>query len=87
MTVDTWWNMLSQEVVEAPALDMFKTHLDKTTDKLSSTVLSSDWFETDYFQGLLLITLYGLLTAPGRATCQNFLCLSFLPVQFMTWIK
>lgn len=29
MTVVICWNKLSQEVVEAPALDMFKTHLDK----------------------------------------------------------
>lgn len=43
MTVVTWWTKLSQEVVEAPALDMFKTHLDKTTGKLNS-VLSTDWF-------------------------------------------
>lgn len=38
MTVVTCWNKLSQEVVEAPALDMFKTHLEKTTGDLNSTL-------------------------------------------------
>lgn len=56
MTVVKCWNNLPREVVQAPSLDIFKTHLDKTTTNLNWLYVEY-WFGPDDLQGPFLPTL------------------------------